>query len=115
MAASKPSKFNVVEGLSINKVAHALEELANNVQPKDKAPDKAEKPAPEPAKELENKPVHENVEITVKRGIGRPKAVGEFQNISVRLTKENYIKARTKSGIYGGVTAYINHLIEIAD
>ena len=51
-------------------------------------------------------------EIKPRKGVGRPKDEGEFQKICIRLTQENYAKARVASGKYGGVTALINYLIE---
>ena len=51
-------------------------------------------------------------EITPREGTGRPKVYGKRQGINLKLTQENYEKARKWSGVYGGMTAYINALIE---
>lgn len=79
-----------------------------------------EKKAPEVKKIVENKPKKEKekkessvlVNVTDKSKVGRPKQEGEYKNVSARLKLENYEHARLVGGKYGGVTAYINYLIE---
>ena len=51
------------------------------------------------------------IEVTDKSRVGRPKE-GESQKISAKLKIENYYHARLVGGKYGGMTAYINYLIE---
>lgn len=51
------------------------------------------------------------VEVTDKSRVGRP-SQGESKNLSVKLKIENYYHARLVGGKYGGMTAYINYLIE---
>ena len=51
------------------------------------------------------------IEVTDKSRVGRPKE-GESQKISAKLKIENYYHARLVGGKYGGITAYINYLIE---
>ncbi|MCR5669626.1 MAG: hypothetical protein K6G10_01350 [Butyrivibrio sp.] len=60
----------------------------------------------------ETQPSVEDEIMAHKRKAGRPKIDGDFQMITARLTKENYIKVKKNCGIYGGITGYINHLIE---
>lgn len=51
------------------------------------------------------------IEVTDKSRVGRPKGA-EGKNISAKLKIENYNHARIVGGKYGGMTAYINYLIE---
>lgn len=54
------------------------------------------------------------IDVIDKSMMGRPKAwqPGTFKDISARLKIENYEHARIVGGMYGGITAYINWLIE---
>ena len=54
------------------------------------------------------------INVIDKSNLGRPKAwqPGTYKDISARLKIENYEHARIVGGVYGGVTAYINWLIE---
>lgn len=54
------------------------------------------------------------INVIDKSMMGRPKAwqPGTFKDISARLKIENYEHARIVGGMYGGITAYINWLIE---
>ena len=58
-------------------------------------------------------PESELVNVIDKSHVGRPKILeGIYKNISGRLKMENYEHARKVGGIYGGMNAYLNWLIE---
>ena len=137
--AAKKSKSSVnlmMQGLSFNKEEPSKEPVKEEPVPvkpaglNPMATQKAEEKAPEapmnePATAPAAAPEHtdtqeiritmEKPEIKVRTGVGRPKQEGEFQNVTIRLTKANYLKARHNSGDYGGMTQYINRLIEAAN
>lgn len=53
------------------------------------------------------------VNVIDKSNVGRPKVLtGVYKPISTRLKVENYEYARKIGGIYGGLTGYLNWLIE---
>ena len=52
------------------------------------------------------------VNVMDKSRVGRPKREGYYQKISLNLKAENLIYAKSVGGKYGGVTGYINYLIE---
>lgn len=53
------------------------------------------------------------VQVVDKSKMGRPKVLtGEYKPISTRLKLENLEYAKKISGIYGGLTGYLNWLIE---
>ena len=111
MAARRPSTLSLTSGLI---PATIEKEVANEKE----APVKEQEDKKTPvqkidiSQELITAHFKDDVEITPRKGVGRPKDPGEFQHVSIRLTKENYKKARLESGKYGGMTAYINYLIQ---
>lgn len=52
------------------------------------------------------------VNVMDKSRVGRPKREGYYQKISLNLKAENLIYAKAVGGKFGGVTGYINYLIE---
>lgn len=51
------------------------------------------------------------IDVIDKSKVGRPKE-GETKKILVSLKIDNYYHARLVGGKYGGMTAYVNYLIE---
>lgn len=119
MAAGKSSRFNMVQGLALDskpKAQKTIEEVADEPKHEEKVePEKNDNMGPTNITRTEASLQGfdlDNIEIKVRTGVGRPKQPGEFQNVTVRLTMDNYKKARIYGGQYGGMTGYINHLIE---
>lgn len=53
------------------------------------------------------------INVIDKSAVGRPKVSNDvYKSISTRLKVENYEYARIVGGKYGGITAYLNYLIE---
>lgn len=80
----------------------------------------AEAPAePEKVEEAEIPVVEESIvvpqtliNVTDKSAVGRPKRPGVYKMASIKLKEENYIYGKAIGGVYGGLTGYINYLIE---
>lgn len=114
MAANKTSNTGLLDGLFENMNKPQNTEASSNVNIA--TPVMTERQSPVPVKEAPSQaPVQQPyMDIEPRKGVGRPKDPGEYQKVCIRLTKENYTKARIESGKYGGVTAYLNYLIEHA-
>ncbi|WP_044916641.1 hypothetical protein [Butyrivibrio sp. WCE2006] len=52
------------------------------------------------------------INVMDKSRVGRPKREGYYHKISLNLKAENLMYAKSVGGKYGGVTGYINYLIE---
>lgn len=64
-----------------------------------------------PVKPTENVTESPLIDVIDKSKVGRPKE-GESKKILVNLKIDNYYHARLIGGKYGGMTAYVNYLIE---
>lgn len=99
MAKNKNSSFSVMDGFDFKKQIEEQEEKKMPVEPT------VERIEPDNHTEL--------IDVMPKRNLGRPKTYEEETKfISCRLKVSNYEYAKINGGRYGGVTGYINYLIE---
>lgn len=116
--SSRPQKSfdNMLVGLG-NITEKPIEEKINDVKEpiQENLPVKEVKPVDvseksKPVYDLDSIPL---VNVMDKSNVGRPKVLtGVYKPISTRLKVENYEYARKIGGIYGGLTGYLNWLIE---
>ncbi len=122
---TKAAKKKEAPAPKVEEKKPVVEEKTEVVEPASETPVAA--PADEvefinvPAEEevIVTNPVHETVEdkyglihVMDKSNVGRPKKPGEHTKISATLKMENYAYAKINSGKYGGLTGYLNYLIE---